>query len=139
MFATHSRLAIDNQIQNETLGPAPEAADSAFHVKFSGLRGNGYEANFPGRGSFVFQHLTSHFLPTFIGNRCPQIKVIVGDEIRYYPADIDKIVHRREPPIAIETEAYGVLHLTMMECDKSASADLKGSHFIHFIAHDRTV
>ncbi len=132
-------LAIDNQIQNETLGPAPEAADSAFHVKFSGLRGNGYEAKFPGRGSFVFQHLTSHFLPTFIGNRCPQIKVIVGDEIRHYPADIDKIVHRREPPIAIETKAYGVLHLTMMECDKSASADLKGSHFIHFIAHDRTV
>ena len=132
-------LAIDNQIQNETLAPATEATDSAFHVKFSGLRSNGYEAKFPGRGSFVFQHLTSHFLPTFIGNRCPQIKVIVGDEIRHYPADIDKIVHRREPPIAIETEAYGVLHLTMMECDKSASADLKGSHFIHFIAHDRTV
>ena len=27
----------------------------------------------------------------------------------------------------------------MMECDKIASADLKGSHFVHFIAHDRTV
>jgi hypothetical protein len=27
----------------------------------------------------------------------------------------------------------------MMECEKIASADLKGSHFIHFIAHDRTV
>lgn len=26
-----------------------------------------------------------------------------------------------------------------MECDKVASADLKGSHFVHFIAHDRTV
>ena len=26
-----------------------------------------------------------------------------------------------------------------MECDKTASADLSGRHFIHFIAHDRTV
>jgi hypothetical protein len=26
-----------------------------------------------------------------------------------------------------------------MECDKVASADLKGAHFVHFIAHDRTV
>lgn len=26
-----------------------------------------------------------------------------------------------------------------MECDKVASSDLKGSHFVHFIAHDRTV
>ena len=26
-----------------------------------------------------------------------------------------------------------------MKCDKVASADLKGKHFIHFIAHDRTV
>ncbi len=26
-----------------------------------------------------------------------------------------------------------------MECNKTASADLKGSHFVHFIAHDRTV
>ena len=26
-----------------------------------------------------------------------------------------------------------------MECDKVASADLKGMHFVHFIAHDRTV
>jgi hypothetical protein len=27
----------------------------------------------------------------------------------------------------------------MMECDKVASADLKGLHFVHFIAHNRTV
>lgn len=132
-------LAIDNQIQNETVALAPDATSSSFYVRFSGLRSNGYEAKFPGRGSFVFQHLTSHFLPAFIGNRCPQVQVIVGDETRHYPADIDKIVHRRQPEIEIKTEAYGVLKLTMMECDKSASADLKGSHFIHFIAHDRTV
>lgn len=132
-------LATEDQIQNEKIEPTPDATASSFHVRFSGLRSNGYEAKFPGRGSFVFQHLTSHFLPAFIGNRCPQVQVIVGDETRHYPDDIDKIVHRREPEIEIETETYGLLKLTMMECDKSASADLKGSHFIHFIAHDRTV
>jgi len=132
-------LAVDDQIQNEQVTPATDAKNTSFHVRFTGLRDNGYEAKFPGRGSFVFQHLTSHFLPAFIGNSCPNIEVIVGDEARNYPADIDKIVHRREPEIEIPTEAYGVLKLTMMECDKSASADLKGSHFIHFIAHDRTV
>lgn len=132
-------LAIENQIQNERVSPASDAFRSSFHVRFTGLRSNGYEAKFPGRGSFVFQHLTSHFLPAFIGNRCPQVQVNVGDETRNYPADIDKIVFRRAPEIEIETEAYGLLKLTMMECEKSASADLKGSHFIHFIAHDRTV
>jgi hypothetical protein len=132
-------LAIDNQIQNEKVSRASDASASSFHVRFEGLRSNGYEAKFPGRGSFVFQHLTSHFLPAFIGNRCPHVQVIVGDETRNYPADIDKIVFRRAPEIEIKTEAYGVLQFTMMECEKSASADLKGSHFIHFIAHDRTV
>jgi hypothetical protein len=39
----------------------------------------------------------------------------------------------------LETEEYGTLQLTLMECDKIASSDLKGSHFVHFIAHDRTV
>lgn len=63
----------------------------------------------------------------------------MGDEVRYYPEDIDKIVYRKEPAIALETEEYGTLFLTLMECDKVASADLKGSHFVHFIAHDRTV
>lgn len=39
----------------------------------------------------------------------------------------------------IPTADYGPLTLTLMECDKVASADLQGSHFVHFIAHDRTV
>ena len=29
--------------------------------------------------------------------------------------------------------------MALMECDKVASADLQGKHFVHFIAHDRTV
>lgn len=133
------RLANDEQITDYTEEPASTTAGTSFHVRFSGLRDNGYLAKFPGRDSFVFQHLTSHFLPTFIGNRCPIIEVHVGDETRHYPADIDKIVYRKDPPIELDTADYGKLYLTLMECDKVASADLKGSHFVHFIAHDRTV
>jgi hypothetical protein len=85
------------------------------------------------------KHLTSHFLPIFIGGRSPSISVHIGDEIRQYPEAIKDIVHRSESEIELKTEAYGKLRLTLMECDKVASSDLKGSHFVHFIAHDRTV
>lgn len=133
------KLALEDQIQDLEETPAQEATDSVFHVLFSGLRDNGYRAKFPGRDSFVFQHLTSHFLPTFIGGRSPQVSVHVGDETREYPSAISDIVHRQDKANAIETDDYGELNLTLMECDKVASADLKGRHFVHFIAHDRTV
>lgn len=132
-------LALNDQIQNESVDPAPDSPGPSFQVRFDGLRDNGYLAKFPGRDNFVFQHLTSHFLPTFIGGRCPQITVHVGDETRHFPDAIDDIVHRRETEIELQTEEYGLLRLTLMECDKVASADLAGSHFVHFIAHDRTV
>lgn len=132
-------LKQDDQIQNEKVEPVGSTDSPSFFVRFDGLRDNGYMSNFPGRDSFVFQHLTSHFLPTFIGKKCPQISVYVGDETRHYPAEIDNIVHRKVADIRLETDDYGVLLLTLMECDKVASADLKGHHFVHFIAHDRTV
>ncbi|RME21448.1 MAG: ATP-binding protein [Candidatus Zixiibacteriota bacterium] len=132
-------LAIDEQIQDETDEPAPGAADTMFHVKFEGLRANGYHEKFPGRDSFIFQHLTSHFLPVFIGGRSPSISVHIGKETRQYPKAIEDIVHRHETKNELGTQDYGSLHLTLMECDKVASSDLKGSHFVHFIAHDRTV
>ena len=132
-------LALEDQIQDLLEEAVVEALDSTFHVRFSGIRDNGYRAKFPGRGNFVFQHLTSHFLPAFIGGRCPQVSVHVGDEIREYPNAISEIVYRREASDAVDTEEYGILHLTLMECDKVASSDLKGKHFVHFIAHDRTV
>ncbi len=132
-------LELDDQIKDVTVAEVIDATEPSFHVRFDGLRSNGYLEKFPGRGNFVFQHLTSHFLPTFIGGRCPTISVHVGDESRTYPEAINEIVRRRAPEIQMETEEYGTLKLTMMECDKVASADLKGSHFIHFIAHDRTV
>lgn len=132
-------LKQDDQIQNEKTEVVGSTDSPSFFVRFDGLRDNGYLSNFPGRDSFVFQHLTSHFLPTFIGKKCPQISVYVGDETRHYPAEIDNIVHRKVADIRLETDDYGPLLLTLMECDKVASADLKGHHFVHFIAHDRTV
>lgn len=117
-------------------GTAPETGVT---VEFNGLRDNGYRAKFPGRPAYVFQHFTSHFLPTFIGSRSPQITVHCGDETRHYPEEINSIIHRRETIENIATVDYGPLTLTLMECDKIASADLQGSHFVHFIAHDRTV
>lgn len=132
-------LKQEDQIQNEKVEPVGSTDNPSFFVRFDGLRDNGYMSNFPGRDSFIFQHLTSHFLPTFIGKKCPQISVYVGDETRHYPAEIDNIVHRKTADIRLETDDYGLLLLTLMECDKVASADLKGHHFVHFIAHDRTV
>jgi hypothetical protein len=132
-------LASENQIQELKIEDANGASSSSFQVRFEGLRSNGYHDKFPGRGNFIFQHITSHFLPIFIGGRCPQITVDVSDETRNDPAAIDDILHQRDPELVLETQEYGGLKLTLMECDKVASADLKGSHFVHFIAHDRTV
>lgn len=133
------RLALEDQIENHKVEAASDASDTSFFVKFTGVRDNGYYKRFPGRGDYVFQHLTSHFLPTFIGGRCPQISVTVGDDTRQYPGAISEIVHKKLSETPQPTDEYGELTLTLMECDKVASADLKGKHFVHFIAHDRTV
>jgi len=132
-------LALEEQIKDENISLVSSELEPSFFVKFQGLRPNGYLQKFPGRESYVFQHLTSHFLPIFIGGRCPIITVNVGDETRVYPEAIKDIVHRHLTEIEILTEEYGLLKLTLMECDKVASSDMKGSHFIHLIAHDRTV
>ena len=110
-------LKQDEQIQNEKMEVVGSTDSPSFLVRFDGLRDNGYLSNFPGRDSFVFQHLTSHFLPTFIGKKCPQVSVYVGDETRHYPAEIDNIVHRKVADIRLETDDYGLLLLTLMECD----------------------
>ena len=132
-------LSQEDQIQDEIVEDAPDVDNSMFHVRFEGLRHNGYHEKFPGRENFIFQHLTSHFLPIFIVGRSPAISVHIGDKTRQYPEAINDIVYQREPDIELKTKDYGTLRLTLMECDKVASSDLKGSHFVHFIAHDRTV
>lgn len=133
-------LSQSDQIQDyEESKTDTGAPDTGVVIEFDGLRDNGYRAKFPGRPAYVFQHFTSHFLPTFIGSRSPRITVHCGDETRHYPDEINSIIHRRETIENIPTVDYGPLTLTLMECDKVASADLQGSHFVHFIAHDRTV
>lgn len=132
-------LSINDQIQHEKVEAVAGVTATSFTVRFDGLRENGYREKFPGRGNFIFQHITSHFLPTFIGGKCPSVSVHVGDDTKHFPSAIDEIVHRRDPAIPVESPVFGVLRLTLMECDKVASADLKGMHFVHFIAHDRTV
>lgn len=132
-------LSNEEQFQGLTVEPAPHAAETMFRVSFRGLRDNGYRAKFPGRDSYVFHHFTSHFLPTFVGGQCPQITVICGDETRNYPEAMASIVLLRSSDIPVITDEYGELKITLLECDKAASSDLKGTHFIHFIAHDRTV
>lgn len=131
-------LKSNDQLAEESLEEVQEAP-TRFHVTMRGIRDNGYLAKFPGRREFVFRHFVSHFLPTFIGGRCPKITLISGDETRHYPEDISSIVLRQSDEIAISTKDHGELRLTLLECDKSASSDLKGRHFVHFIAHDRTV
>ncbi len=133
-------LSQSDQIQDYEENEAEAAqANTGVMIEFGALRDNGYRAKFPGRAAYVFQHFTSHFLPTFIGQRCPIITVHCGDETRHYPEEINSIIHRRETIENIPTEEYGPLTLTLMECDKVASSNLQGSHFVHFIAHDRTV
>jgi hypothetical protein len=129
----------DDQIENEVLEALDQRQRSMFFVKFEGLRANEYGNHFPGRGHFFFQHLTAHFLPVFIGNRCPIIEVHVGDETRRFPDAISHVVIKRPPEIEVRSDEFGVLLITLMECDSVASSGMKGAHFIHFIGHDRTV
>ena len=132
-------LSSDNQVKNHEVEHLDSSEKTNFFVHFKGLKENGYHQKFPGRGTFIFQHFTSHFLPTFIGDECPRITVSIGDDTRQYPKVIDDLVYRRSSEIIPDTEKYGTLKLTLMECDKIASSDLQGFHFVHFIAHDRSV
>ncbi|MEA3030552.1 MAG: hypothetical protein QOG13_1877 [Sphingomonadales bacterium] len=115
------------------------AIESGMRLIFNGLRDNGYAEKFPSRLGFVFRHVTSHFLPTFIGKKSPTIVVNCEGDIRTYPGEIDTYIHRRTDVPKLTSDDFGELRLVLMECDKIASADLQGKHFVHFIAHDRTV
>lgn len=133
------KLALDNQIQNLREGILKKAEDTGMTVSFNGIQDNAYRTRFPGRATYILHHIMSHFLPTFIGKSSPQVFVTCGDETRVYPGDIDELIYRREDVEEFETPDFGKLSIALMECDKIASANLEGSHFVHFIAHDRTV
>jgi hypothetical protein len=131
-------LALAEQIQ-DYVDERADATETGTQIVFSGLRANQYEDKFPTRLGHIFRHITSHFLPTFIGTTCPTINVTCEDETRIYPQEIDSHIFRREEIPKIGTRLFGAMHFIMLECDRVASADLQGNHFIHFIAHDRTV
>lgn len=77
-------LSSAEQIENEKVSRVAQSGDSFFFVSFSGLRNNGYFQKFPGRGSYIFQHLTSHFLPIFIGNRCPLVECLSEEKLVHF-------------------------------------------------------
>lgn len=133
------RLSPTEQIVNyKETSKGIEHAKTGMNVTFEGLRDNGYHERFPGRATYVFQHFMSHFLPTFISGKSPLVSLTCGGETKEFPGAINDIIYRREP-VESESEDYGKLRIELMECDKTASADLNGRHFVHFIAHDRTV
>lgn len=115
-------LSQADQIQDyEEERPDGTAPDIGVLIEFDGIRDNGYKAKFPGRPAYVFQHFTSHFLPTFIGSRSPRITVHCGDETRHYPDEINSIIHRRETIENIASAdyrgiAYGRDALNGMAC-----------------------
>jgi hypothetical protein len=52
------RLSANNQIQNYADKKAVASVkDSGAAISFTGLRSNGYREKFPGRATYVFQHL----------------------------------------------------------------------------------
>ncbi len=138
------KLCKDEQIQNLVVKTSENLSrNSGVTVKFDGLKDNGYRQKFPGRAAYIFQHITSHFLPTFIGNKSPNILVHCTSggksESKEFPGAISDLIYRREDITEAVSQKFGSFSITLMECDKIVSSDLIGNHFIHFIAHDRTV
>lgn len=131
------QLSSKGQIKNLKEGMSSSSL-IGMSVYFNGLRDGPYQAKFPGRPKYVFQHFVSHFLPLFIGGQSPRITLQCGETYEF-PSAIESIILRREDVKSIKSKSYGNYRITLMECDKVASSDLKGSHFVHFIAHDRTV
>ena len=132
-------LKNDEQINDYKDIRVSDTTQLGVKITFSGLRDNGYQDKFPTRLGHIFRHVTSHFLPTFIGNRAPTIVVTCEDDSRTYPGEIDSYIFRKEELPRVASADFGELRLVLMECDKVASADLQGKHFVHLIAHDRTV
>lgn len=108
-------LSPDNQI-TDLLDEVciSRSAEPGAHIRFSGIRDNGYKARFPSRGAYVFQHFVSHFLPILIGSSSPFITVHCNDDTRHYPQDISELIFRRHDASSIVTESYGEFAMTLM-------------------------
>lgn len=133
------RLSQSEQIMDETDEEvSAEAFRQGTRIAFEGLRAGPYVEKFPKQIAVMFRHFMSHFLPTFVGGSSPSIIVEIGDEVREFPSGIWDYVLRQDHS-KIDHDEYGVLSLTLMECSKAASAGLSGKHYLHLIAHNRTV
>ncbi|MEZ5694912.1 MAG: ATP-binding protein [Sphingomonadaceae bacterium] len=128
----------DKAIKRHELSPA-EGDDTGVRITFSGLRDNGYAQKFPKRNAILVQHFASHFLPTLFGEKCPDITIDLGKETYEFPSYLEGLIHRSIKAKALSSIKFGDLRLDLIEGDKTLSSDLKGSNFIHFVAHDRTV
>lgn len=133
------RLSNDEQITELSVTRVSGDADVGTEISLNGFRRAEYRDNFPKRKGIIFQHVLSHFLPVFVGGNSPQVDVTIDDETRSYPSELDNFISKREDVDPIENSDFGPLRLIMLECHKSASSDLKGTHFIHFVANNRTV
>lgn len=133
-------LSNDEQILGQKTGSAKFGTPSTgVTIKFTDLKNNAYKEKFPSRTKNAFQYIASHFLPSFINERSPKMTVTIDNESKIYPNEIKSFIFEEQKEDRIETDDYGTMRMVMMECDKLLSSDLKGHHFIHFIAHDRTV
>lgn len=133
------RLSNEDQIVDLAEETTYPSSDTGMWIRFAGIRDNGYRDKFPGRGDYIFQHVFSHFLPVFVGGKSPKIEVQCGDETRVYPEDMAEHISRHEYVNDLPFRGSGTFNLTLLECQKTASASLGGNHFVHFIANDRTV
>ena len=128
----------EKAIKRHELSPA-DGDDTGVRVTFTGLRNNGYAEKFPKRNAILVQHFASHFLPTLFGEKCPEITIEFEKETFDFPSHLSGLIHRSIKAKDLSSKKFDALRLDLIEGEKSLSSDLKGSNFIHFVAHDRTV
>jgi hypothetical protein len=132
-------LSNSDQVQDLRVQAAPKGATPGTVVTLRKLRDNKYKAIFPKRKGYISQYVFSHFLPVFVSGASPRVDVTIGDEAWSYPSDMQEFIYRTEDHSKLNTRDFGEVRLVLMECDKKASSDLKGSHFIHLVGDNRTV
>lgn len=130
-------LGENDQILNE-IDDVKDGAAIGTTVSFYGFRSREYESRFPKQHQAVLRQFVSQFLSTFLSGACPAIIAQFGDQRYLFPDEVEQFILSRKVH-TIDTEEFGQLVFKFMECKSTASRDLPGNHFVHLIAHDRTV
>jgi hypothetical protein len=139
----HRRFDFVLQDDDQILNEEDEAlkggsSDLGTTICFYGFRTDDYASRYPKQQQAALRHFVSHFLSTFLSGSCPSVTVLLGEERYIFPDEVESFIIRRQA-VTLDTEEYGQLELKLMECKPAASTDLPGNHFVHLIAHDRTV